>query len=286
MLNDYKGDLPYRVCIIEHPAVSMHWHTYSQICAVIEGTGTFFFKDKEYSFKPGDIFVIGNLEMHLGVPEVNTVLKMIYLIFDDDIIAPVGSTLFDYEYLYILKSFNNNKIENKIPGDLPVAKKVYNYLFDMKDIFDKKEKYYEHELFAVIRVLLTILHRHFDDAGPVQPTNKKENSYLINQAYMYINEHYLDSITMKDIINYLHISESHFRMLFKTCTGMGFKEYLSRLRISKAKTYLLTTDTSIANIAYNVRFSNLNQFYRMFTKYENILPADYRKQNKFLLEQR
>ena len=64
--------------------------------------------------------------------------------------------------------------------------------------------------------------------------------------------------------------------LFKRHTGMNFTEYVSRLRIDRAKELLANPNLRISEIAYEVGFQSLTHFNRIFRKLEGQAPTAYR----------
>lgn len=73
------------------------------------------------------------------------------------------------------------------------------------------------------------------------------------------------------------MSYSYLSRYFKQQTGCNFIYYLYRLRIDKAKEMLKNSGFKINQIAENVGFSDVNNFIRMFKKYEGITPGKYRE---------
>jgi AraC-like DNA-binding protein len=66
--------------------------------------------------------------------------------------------------------------------------------------------------------------------------------------------------------------------MFKKATGLNFTEYLSRVRIEKAKNLLLNPNLRISEIAFEVGFQSLTHFNRVFKKIVGQSPTDYRRQ--------
>lgn len=66
--------------------------------------------------------------------------------------------------------------------------------------------------------------------------------------------------------------------MFKKTTGIGFIQYLTRLRIEKAKLLLLTTDQKTNEIADSVGMENNRSFNRLFKRETGMTPSDFRKQ--------
>ena len=61
-------------------------------------------------------------------------------------------------------------------------------------------------------------------------------------------------------------------------TGINFTNYLSRLRIEKAKNLLLNPNLRVSEIAFEVGFQSLTHFNRVFKKVLGLSPTDYREQ--------
>jgi YesN/AraC family two-component response regulator len=75
----------------------------------------------------------------------------------------------------------------------------------------------------------------------------------------------------------VHVSPSRVRHVFKDVTGVGFKEYVTHVRVAEAKRLLLSTDLSVAEIARAVSYTNLHQFYRVFYRSCAMSPGEYRR---------
>ena len=68
--------------------------------------------------------------------------------------------------------------------------------------------------------------------------------------------------------------------MFKKITGVNFTDYVSRVRIEKAKDLLLNPNLRISEIAYVVGFQSLTHFNRVFKRILGQSPTDYRGQLK------
>lgn len=108
---------------------------------------------------------------------------------------------------------------------------------------------------------------------------KRKNSYdlLIHKSIEYVNNHYHDShLTISKVCEDLYVSQSYFCSIFKKCTKDTFTNYLTRVRIKKAKELLLTSHEKIYNIAAKVGYSDSNYFSYCFKKNIGLSPSDYR----------
>ncbi len=93
----------------------------------------------------------------------------------------------------------------------------------------------------------------------------------------YIQSNYRFSLSLKEIAKSLHLNPSYISRCFSEKAGMTVTEYISFVRLKRAKELLLTTDAPIGNIALNVGFEDINYFSRVFRKKEGCSPLQYRK---------
>ncbi|WP_223592465.1 AraC family transcriptional regulator [Neobacillus bataviensis] len=107
-------------------------------------------------------------------------------------------------------------------------------------------------------------------------TNQMEVTPLIQQAIDYIKENHQRNITLNEVAHYCCLSRYHFSHLFKKEVGLSLIDYLNRLRIDKSLSYLEMTDLPISEIAARTGFQDANYFSRMFKKYMQFSPTDYR----------
>lgn len=114
-------------------------------------------------------------------------------------------------------------------------------------------------------------------AGTVVHVYEKRSKVLIETAKKYIEANYQSQISYRDVAREVFISPSYFLSLFKRETGTTFVDYLTSVRIEKAKQLLLTTDLSVTRIAYDLGFNNSNYFSNIFRKAVGISATEFRK---------
>ncbi len=92
----------------------------------------------------------------------------------------------------------------------------------------------------------------------------------------YIEEHYTEKITLEEISAVQRLAPSYFCRLFKKASGTGFVDYLNFVRICKSERMLSHSDKSILEISCELGFSSVSYFNRLFKKYKNCTPSEYR----------
>lgn len=100
----------------------------------------------------------------------------------------------------------------------------------------------------------------------------------VTRAKHYIMEHYQKpDLTLKEVAEYVDLSEKYFTTKFTKECGETFLSYLTGLRVQKAKELIKTTTFKMYEIAEMVGYNNPEHFNRIFKKSTGLSPAQYRK---------
>ncbi|MEC0168701.1 response regulator transcription factor [Paenibacillus graminis] len=126
---------------------------------------------------------------------------------------------------------------------------------------EKLEKLVDHKLMEIDP----------DTAGMGEP---------VKEALAYVEQHLHEQLTMAEVAGRIHLNASYFSVLFKEQTGVPFSEYLSRLRIQRAKELLLQTSLPIVEIGERVGYRTDKYFIKVFKSLEDMSPSRYRHQMK------
>jgi len=102
-------------------------------------------------------------------------------------------------------------------------------------------------------------------------------SYRIEE---YLYEHLGEDLSIPAICRHFHISKSKLYSISKKAFGIGFSDYVRKIRIYEGKKMLESTKKSITQIAEEVGFSDVNYFIRIFRQEEGMAPSKYRKMIK------
>ncbi len=108
-------------------------------------------------------------------------------------------------------------------------------------------------------------------------TESSKSERLLQQITQYLDENYMNPITLEEISGELHVSISRLSHLFKQRTGMSPMQYVIYRRIGSAQTMLIETDEPIHIIEEQLGFGSSCHLTTMFKKYVGIAPKEYRK---------
>lgn len=109
--------------------------------------------------------------------------------------------------------------------------------------------------------------------------NNRENKagHITMTAMKFIDDNFHKDITLEDVSKEVNLSPYYFSKLFKAEIGENFIDYLTRVRINKAKELLNNKDLSIKEICFTIGYSDPNYFSRNFKKIVGITPTEYRE---------
>ena len=126
--------------------------------------------------------------------------------------------------------------------------------------------------------LLTIFAGHLAMvANQIAVQQQNAEPPMITRAKEFIKTNQGEDISLGDVAKAVNTSTFYFCKMFKKATGLNFTDYLSRIRIEKAKNLLLNPNLRISEIAYEVGFQSLTHFNRVFRKLAGQSPTEYRQ---------
>lgn len=102
------------------------------------------------------------------------------------------------------------------------------------------------------------------------------NEVLISKVTSYIKEHYKEDISLEYAAAMIGYSTFYFARLMKEYTQMSFVDYVTNVRIEKAKQLLYTGDISISETGYQVGYNDANYFTRVFKRITGLTPSQYK----------
>ena len=127
------------------------------------------------------------------------------------------------------------------------------------------------------------LHQHMplDFTERVAHEVKLKNvSQLIIDAVHFIKENVNQPIQTSDIAEHVNLSQSYFLKRFKSETGIGVTDYITKAKIEEACLLLSYTDKSLTEISNYLYFSSQSYFQNVFKKQMHMTPRQYRNMKK------
>lgn len=106
--------------------------------------------------------------------------------------------------------------------------------------------------------------------------SQSAGSFLVNQAYSYMREHYAEKLTLQTVADCCYVSQWHLSKLLNKYAEKSFYDILNAIRIQKAKELLADPKLKIGQIGELVGYADTAHFARTFRKLEGMSANEYR----------
>ncbi|WP_308737691.1 AraC family transcriptional regulator [Paenibacillus sp. AR247] len=103
---------------------------------------------------------------------------------------------------------------------------------------------------------------------------------MLDRALLYIRGKFQEELSLEDVAEHVHLNPYYFSKVFKQQTGETFIDYVTRLRIDKAKELMKDGRYSMKEVCYQVGYKDPNYFSRVFKKVTGVTPSEYRVQHQ------
>ncbi|MHB8961284.1 MAG: helix-turn-helix transcriptional regulator [Candidatus Limnocylindrales bacterium] len=254
----------------------MHWHDHFEVALVLGGRGVFMFGRRPLEAEPGDIFFIDNSQPHVALADRGGPLRLLLVLFRPELIAPTGCRELDRGYLAPFRCADGRS--PRVRAGTPLAVEVGGLLAGLRAAWDRNDPAERHVVDATLRLALGLVNRDPEAGAPADSVRAvADRREQIRPVLAYVDGHCRQGITLEDVASLVHVSPSRVRHVFKEVTGVSFKAYVTQVRVAEAKRLLLSTELSVADVARTVSYSNLNQFYKVFSRSCGMSPGQYRR---------
>lgn len=246
----------------------LHYHDEIELLAITAGELFCVVSGKSYRCQQGDVLFFSARIPHATYVENST----------------CSYTLVQFRSEHFLGDSNNTgKYFNRFVrhADLPFAilhnEELYHLI--QKAILEKQTQqegfdlYIKGTVFAIIALLCR--------EGALSTSNSVDSADIkkILPALSFIDENYAKNITLDEVAKLQNLNPSYFCRVFKRASGSSFVDYLNFVRICKSEKMIAMGEKSILEIAGDVGFTSLSYFNRIFKRYKNCTPTEYRRAN-------
>lgn len=259
---------------LDFECVPAHWHDEMEIIYIKKGEGLITVDLVEYPVRCGSILFIIPGQVHSIEQYEDSSMEYINIIFKLDMLIAKKTDICNSHYFLPLLDGTLHFPTHFAPVDA-----YYNEIAGCINAADKVCQTNTAAYQLVIKGQLFLLfHILFSNCTQKKPPRKDQKSLeKMKLIIKYIENNYMDKITIEDIAEELNLSQSHFMKFFKQTMGTTFTDYLNDYRLTMASRLLISSESSILDIAAEVGFDNLSYFNRMFKRRFDTTPREYRK---------
>jgi AraC-like DNA-binding protein len=256
---------------ISVPAFEFKWHYHPEyeLTYILKGNGYRVVGNSHEQFVTGDLVLLGSKLPHTwwGKNEDGSPSEAIVIQFSSAFIEP------------FLKLNEGQAIKDLL------AQAAKGIRFESDGLFVQKlgSLGQTKELESVLALLSLLQDLTAKPATILCPDSyhnviSKKFETRINKVCTYIQNHYAESISLKQVSDLVYMSESNFCKFFKKATSTTFSDYLNDLRINEACHLLLSSEDNVSKIANDCGFESLSYFNRVFLKKKQVTPSGFRNQ--------
>ncbi len=110
----------------------------------------------------------------------------------------------------------------------------------------------------------------------VRPSTIAAHHEAVERVIRMMHDRLDEPLTLQEMSKIAFISPYHFNRIFRHVTGIPPNQFLYALRLENAKRLLLTTNTSVTDVCFDVGYNSLGTFIRRFTGLVGLSPSRFR----------
>lgn len=155
------------------------------------------------------------------------------------------------------------------------AESLYRML---QELMDRLEENHTSSTMQCSELLYSVILKLRQDSVYIESKSRLQQITQLNPALRYIEEYYHQPLTLEVLAQQLNVTEQYTCLLFQQSLGIRPFEYVTRVRIQKAKKLLLKNNQiSVQDIARQVGYEHPSYFIKRFKEQENVTPTVFRK---------
>lgn len=260
---NYPDDIPVRVFHHRLGSVPKHWHESLELLFVLTGEVHAVVDDQTIILKTSDLLVINSCSIHELFANDSYLIALQINLQEIDIFKQLNDTCFD--------CCSSGKTDDSCFDNIRFL------LARLIKASDKSESI--SFSFAIICLIINELVSGFQTTRKANRLKTHDNLDRMSNIIRFINHHFQNSLTLKEVASNFHLSVPYLSRFFKKHMRMNFTDYYNNIRLEHAVNDLLSCDDPISVVALNNGFPNPRAFVSLFKKKYGTLPSTYRREN-------
>lgn len=252
-----------------------HCHPFLELVYVIRGQALHQLNHQTVTLRPGDYFIVDYDTYHQYKKTGKEPFEIINCLFQPDFIDKTltkcrkfSEILNSYLVRYSYETLNANPANFIFHDEEGVIAALVRRL--LEEYKEKLPGYLEMMRCELVEIILHTV-RKLSNKNAVVCTSW--GSYMKE----YIDNHYMEHITLSSLSKALQCSLPYLSKKFKEEMGMTFQEYLQRVRIEQSCHLLANSDKKVIEIAHLVGYEDLKFFNTLFKKQLSVTPREFKK---------
>jgi AraC-like DNA-binding protein len=233
-----------------------------EIVFIREGSGSHFIGDKQYNTRKGDLLIYNSSVLHDEHANPDTTMSVYCC-------GVTNLKLKDLAENHLVSEGSSYVLHS---GEYATE---IESLFRLLCMQVKEQRPGAEELGTYLLCSLIALILQLPQEAPDRQNS--EEWILANRIKGYMDDHYLEDISLESMARTLTISPYYLAHVFKEATGFSPIQYIIRRRIGQAQSLLINTNHSVTQIAGMVNYDNISYFTTLFSRIVGMSPKKYRQ---------
>lgn len=278
---EMKKEYPYIIRKIVVPfdgflSVPWHWHPELELLILKEGHIEYLSTDKKVSLNPGDgMFINSNVLHTVQFIAPTSFIRYDVHMFQKEFIVNSNSLL-ETKYILPLLECNGITLLPLRQSD-PVHSHILKELCRLTELESEGGFGYELHSRNIVSEIMLALYENQKETICGKQRFSWRNETSLKSMLLFIQEHYMEALTLDDIAESAHIGRRECLRRFQKNLQITPFEYLRSYRIQAACGLLCYTSDSILDIAMKTGFSSGSYFGKIFRENMYCTPNEYRK---------
>ena len=250
--------------------IPVHWHDEVELVYVKRGRVSISIQEEVFHATAEDLFFVNTGDVHFMESDDMTV-EYYTILFPLEFVSFQTDDALEED---IFEPLRQKKI--RFPQKIE-DERLRKQLIDIvrKIVLINSEKRNGYQLRT--RILLLELIEDMIVENCFEQTDIRNATEMQRELITFVQKHYTDKITLSMLAKEFHLSEKYISWYFKERFSISFIQYVSYLRMTRAKDLLNTTDLPITEIALICGYPSVNLFIRKFKELNKVTPLQYRK---------
>jgi len=261
---------PINLYVTELTYCEPHWHEAAELIIVLSGSFEVLLRNRSLHLKKGGLVFVQSDDLHTVHPrEDHSVLMGVQ--FSPTLHGVCGA------------GRDPSAVLDALSRSEPAHRDLLAAVCDLaRHVFHHEPVFGDYSLLKRVFALLETVRVVSASSAILPDTEKSAGSgdrqmEITKRAIAYANDHYLEDIKLLDVAESMGVSYHHLSHTFKAVSGFSFREYLTLLRVNKARELLRDETLNITRISSSSGFSEHKHLDAAFKKYFATTPTQYRK---------
>lgn len=254
-----------------------HSHmNFIELGIVTDGSATHTLEQESYRIQQGDVFIINSHLSH-NFTQCEQ-LGLCNIMFHPYFLSGIGAEIKQSIGFHTLFSPPNyTDTDFRFNSKLKLSADNYRVISSIVEEMNTEYREHQDGWKDMICACFSKLVIHLSRCYEIPQRLTGNELVLMTNALSYMDKHFTDSITLKDLAQIACVSERHFTRLFLDTFHTSPIQYILTLRLKYACNLLKNTSLSITDISTKSGFSDHNYFSRKFKHTYNLTPSEMRK---------